>query len=179
MTGSPMKRALRAELERRTRAAWPEELERTHLDYVADWQAQGKFLKTLAAELKVSVPYLKEYLRLSFGGSTVSETLSRAREEGAHIHAEEALEIADEADEDNVQVKRLQMQSRQWLTEKWNAREFGSKQGVNVNINVGQLMLTALQAPVPAIEAPSAIVTAIAEPADVLSIEETSTSESE
>lgn len=182
MAGSPLKRALRAELERRTRAAWPDEPERTQLDYVAHWQANGNFIKTLAAELNVSPAYLTEYLRVAYGAATVREAMSRAREDAAHILAEDAATTAAEADEDNVQVKRLQVNVLQWLTEKWNRRDFGNA-APGVTINVGSLMLSALQAPSTELAAlpasPIAIASAIAEEAIVVSADDAITCESE
>jgi AraC-like DNA-binding protein len=174
MAGSPKKKALRIELERRTREEWPDELERTHLDYVADWQANGKTLRSLCDQLAVSPNMLHTHLRDTYGVGTVRDVLARAREAGAHLFAEESIDIADAATEDDVQVARLQVSTRQWVAERWNPKELGGQKGANLIVNVGSLMLEALRQP-----APSAIPSAIVEDAEVLSIEEVSTCEAE
>lgn len=177
MAGSPVKRRLAAELELRARAEFPEDPSANALDYVARWQAGGNTLRKLCKELSVSAPMLSDYLRITYGAPETRAALSRAREYGAHQLVEQALEIADEATILDVQVARLRVQTNQWVAERWNAAEMGTKPaGASLTVNIGSLMLDALRQPIPA---PSAIASAIAIPADVLSIEESSACEVE
>jgi hypothetical protein len=173
MPGSPKKAAMLAELERRTRTEFPDEADATHLDYVCRWQAEGKLAIGLARELGVSWELLRDYLYRKFGHENTATKLSRAREAGAYILVEESLELADEATEDNVQVKRLQVQTTQWVAEKWNARELGSKQQAGTVINIGTLMLDALRQPPP--PNPFAIASVIVEDAQLVSAEDSTT----
>lgn len=156
-----------ADLDQRT-ADWfgEDNAEATHLDYVAAWQAEGKTLSQLALELRISWEMIKDHLNRKHGREETNARLTRAREEGAHRLAEQSLDIADKARPEDVQVARLQVSTRQWVAEKWNARELGQKQGATVQINVGALMLAALQAP-----PPTAIPAAIADEAEVLSLD--------
>jgi len=177
MAGSPKKRQLKLDLEQRTRSEFPDDPEATHLDYVARWQADGRLLRDLCAELDVSTGLLQDYLRSTFGAEQVRETLARAREAGAHQLAEEVVEKADAAtDKDDVPAARLQVDARKWLAEKWNRREFGTDKGTTVNLSIGSLMLEALQAPVPA---RPVIASVIAEDAEVVSIEPATSSNGE
>jgi AraC-like DNA-binding protein len=160
-----------AQLEQRTRAEFEDEPERTHLDYVADWQASGKTLRALCREINVSPPMLSDYLRVEFGAEVARDALSRARENAAHLLAEESMEIADDATPAVAQVANLQVRTRQWVAERWNRRELGNQAGATLNISIGALMLDALRQPVP-IQATSAIVDAIALPSNSLTPDE-------
>lgn len=171
-----MKRAVNAELERRTRAEWPDEPQRTQLEWVSQYQAGGGLLKTLADEMKCSSAYLREYLRVKYGADAVRDALRRAREEGAHSLVEEALVKADGATPENANAVRLQVQTRQWVAERWNASELGGAKQAGIQINIGTLMLEALRQPPPA---PPAIAAAIVEEAEVLSLEDAATCEVE
>ena len=70
------------------------------------------------------------------------------RAQAAHVLAEDALEILDEASPASISVDRERARTRQWLAERYNRAEFGdnSKQA-NVTLNVGQLFLDAMRAP--------------------------------
>ena len=176
MPGSPLKRAVSAELERRTRTEWPDEPERTQLEWVAQYQAGGGLLKTLADECKCSPAFLREYLRVKFGADAVRDALRRAREEGAHSLVEEALIKADVATPENANAVRLQVQTRQWVAERWNAAELGGQKQQGMTINIGTLMLEALRQPSPPV---SGIAAAIVEEAQLLSADNAETCEVE
>jgi len=108
------------------------------------------------------------YLRRKCGVDAVRETLRAARETGAHVLVEQSLDISDAATPESAQVARLQVTSRQWVAERWNARELAAKGAtVAVQVNVGALMLDALRQPVADLQ--PALDTAIAEPANLLS----------
>jgi hypothetical protein len=169
-----------AELERRTRAEWQDDAAKTHLDYVAYWLMDGKTFRSLARELSVSVGFLHDYLRLEFGVEAKTDVLLRAREVGAHTFSDESLDIADAATEDTASVARLQVQTRQWVAERWNARELG-KQTPAIQVSIGTLMLDALRQPAARAElaGPSAIVAAIADEATDVTIELATDSDAE
>lgn len=73
--------------------------------------------------------------------------LSRARARAAHVLAEEALVISDEVDSDATEIARarLRVDTRKWLAGKWNAAQYGDQKGVQVNVNVGDMHLTAVR----------------------------------
>ena len=159
-----------AELRRRTVERFPDDASASELDYVASWVADGRTLTALAHELVCSHSLVMGYLRRKCGADVVASVMREARETGAHVLVEDALDIADAATEENVQVARLRTTTRTWVAERWNARELASKgPSVALQVNVGTLMLEALRQP--AIDALPAITSAIAEPADVVSVE--------
>lgn len=208
MAGNPKKNAMRAELERRTRTEFPDEPEATTLDYVCRWLADGKTFRSLCRDLGVSAPMVYDSLNHAFGSDTVRAEFAKAREVGAHQLVDEAIEIADDAPPEEAALANLRVRARQWTAERWNRRELGVDKGgsVSVSLSLGQLMINALVAPPPPapgleeskqdILAPtrdtptaqlgegspageSAIASAIAEEAEVLSIEEPTSSGSE
>ena len=68
------------------------------------------------------------------------------QERRANQWAEEALEIVDSADEDNVQVARLRADMRKWLAEKFNRNQFGKPELVAaIGIQIGDEFLSSLK----------------------------------
>ena len=64
----------------------------------------------------------------------------------ANQWAEEALEIVDSADEDNVQVARLRADMRKWLAEKFNRNQFGKPELVAaIGIQISDEFLSSLK----------------------------------
>jgi nitrogenase molybdenum-iron protein alpha/beta subunit len=60
--------------------------------------------------------------------------------------AEEALEIADDADSDTVQVARLRSDTRKWLAERFNRPQFGKPElAATVGITIGDEFLESLK----------------------------------
>ena len=77
-----------------------------------------------------------------------SEAFSRARASAAHTLATEAIEIADEADEENpaaIQKAKLRTQVRQWTAERWNKKDYGAAKA-EVAISITGLHFEALRA---------------------------------
>lgn len=169
MTGTPKKRALIGEMARRIIAELPDKPDATPLDYVCWRIANGETLRAVARSFGVSPQMVIELVDNAVGADARRDGFARAREIGAHQLAEEAIEISDAASPSDANVATLQVRTRQWVAERWNRREFGTQPGTQVNVSIGALMLEALKAP-------SAIASAIAEPAEVLSIEDASTS---
>lgn len=82
----------------------------------------------------------------------VRETPERAakwetmKEIQANDWAEQALEIGDAADSDNVQVARLQVDTRKWMAEKFNRAQFGKPEAVTaIGITIGDDFLESLK----------------------------------
>jgi hypothetical protein len=60
--------------------------------------------------------------------------------------AEEALEIVDEADSDTVQVARLRSDTRKWLAERFNRKQFGKPElAATIGITIGDEFLESLK----------------------------------
>lgn len=68
-----------------------------------------------------------------------AEMASRARTRAAHSLVDEAIEIADEADEENpgsIAKAKLRTQVRQWTAERWGRQVYGqAKAEVNISLN--------------------------------------------
>lgn len=150
MAGNPKKRAMIAELEKRTK----EECEpgSTHLDYVVDWVAGGKTMVELAADIKdtinveVSNMMLSKYIHLTWP-ETAGPALAAARKRGAHNLVAEAMGIADDAPNDRDAIRKAKLRSdvRLWAAERWNRDELGRAPEVQLNVNVNNLHLDAMR----------------------------------
>lgn len=161
MAGQPRKRALIAELEKRTRDRF-EDGEHTLLDYVADW-CETKTLKSLASELAEDNELLKalesraitHMLRLKFGADTVDQRLLAARRQMAANLVEDAIDDAARlpADKDEVARMRAVNDVRFWTAERYNREAFGQPKQQGVVINIGTLHLDAMRRRV--VEAPA------------------------
>lgn len=149
MAGRPKRRAMIAELERRARGLrdeWDEDREPTILDYVCVFVASGGTIAELARQINVKREVLSEYIHRSFPDA--GQRLTEARRKSAYAFAEEAHEVAKETPVDKMDAaaKRLQIQTKQWLAERFNRDELGAQRGPQVAIlTVGDLHLTALE----------------------------------
>ncbi len=153
MSGRPVTNRMAAELRRRTLERF-DDPNATVLDYCADWVASGQTMAKLARELEVSHSLVMTFLRHEHGTDVVRDVMRDARETGAHVLAEQSIDIADAATPDDVQVARLRAGTRQWVAERWNARELASKSATTaVQINVGALLLDALRQPIESLRA--------------------------
>ena len=77
-----------------------------------------------------------------------AEMASRVRARAAHALVDEALEIADGADEENalaIQKAKLRTQVRQWTAERWNKRDYGAAKA-EVSVSITGLHFEALRA---------------------------------
>jgi hypothetical protein len=76
------------------------------------------------------------------------DAVLKARKLKAEKLAEEALEIADEADETSnsgVNKARLQVDTRKWMASKLDPENYGDTAKTQVNISLGDLHLQALK----------------------------------
>jgi hypothetical protein len=158
MAGHARRDAIMLELSRRMLETFgaddDNEVQPTTLDYVCNWLENGKTLKSLASELdaklhaEVSPAMLQRVLERKHGEDIVVQGFDAARTRASHQYAEDALAIVDAPADTQVEVSRAasRARSRQWLAEKYNARQFGSSKDVQVAINIGSLHLAALQA---------------------------------
>lgn len=153
MAGQPRKRALALELEQRTRAHFEDD-EHTALDFVVEWQASGKTLRALAAEISEDArldPELEpaaigRYLRNAFDRGEVDARLAEARERAAFVLVEDALDDALElSDKDLAPVVRVRNDARFWTAERYARNQFGAQKGANVVVNIGTLHLDAMR----------------------------------
>ena len=162
MAGHSRRDAILLELERRVTQTFgaddDAEIQPTTLDYVCNWLENARTLKALAGEIEaklhveVSPAMLQRVLERKHGEEIVVRDFDSARTRASHQYAEDALAIVDAPADTTVEVSRAasRARSRQWLAEKYNARQFGSQKEVGVTISIGSLHLAALQAGKPA-----------------------------
>lgn len=78
-----------------------------------------------------------------------AEAIQRARKQGAIAMASDTVDIADKLElnvmADPVRVAQARIGTRQWLASRRNREAFGEQAKVAVQVNVGNLHLTALQ----------------------------------
>lgn len=76
------------------------------------------------------------------------EQMRAARRRGAHGLIDQSIDIADDAnDKDSAAAARVQVGVRQWTAERWNKDELGGQQkGMQVQVNIGALHHAALVA---------------------------------
>lgn len=141
------------------------------LDYAAEWVGDGGTLVSLAADITktlgfhISRPMLSKHLNGLKDGAT--DTLSRAREDGAHAIVERLRGIVEDtpATRDDIARTKLQMDMDLWLVERWNKRDYGQAKQPGVSVTIGTLVLESLRSPAPELEVATVIAGVIA-PAD-------------
>lgn len=189
MAGQPRRKALIAEIERRTREQFEDDDAKTHVDFVCDWLESGRTMLDLTKELNKKLKFetpvtygsVSKYFRELT--DTAEARMHAARTKGSYAIADSTADIADEKVETKEDAARARnrINSRQWLAEKFNREQFGQpRPGTTVNISMAGAHLDALRLRVvatvssPAREsdtAGSAIDGAITQDAEVLSIE--------
>ncbi len=109
-------------------------------DKVEELLTLGRPLEDITKELGVSRKALYRWL----DAPEQAGLYARARARAADELAEQALAIADQDGED-VPRDRLRVDTRKWLASKWNPQQYGDQKGVNVQINLADLHLTAVR----------------------------------
>lgn len=160
MAGQPRKRAMKEELDRRTREFFEGDETMTPLDYAMCLVASGTSIRKLALALTKSLgldkegcePVNREMLRRylkSLDEATYDERMKAAQEEGAHAYAEHSVDVLEEAGPDDASIASAKSRAMQWYAEKCNKKAYGRDAGPAVVLNVAQLMLQALELPPP------------------------------
>lgn len=71
--------------------------------------------------------------------------ITRARAKAATNYAMQALEIADSSEPEQAAKARLQIQTRQWIAERWDRKTYGTQTGPQITLNITDLRLNALR----------------------------------
>lgn len=134
MAGFPVRRALEKKIE-----------QLGGIEFVAAHIAQGMTIGRLAEFIECSRPMLSFWINHT---EERRVAVLNARKLKAEKLAEEALEIADEADETSnsgVNKARLQVDTRKWMASKLDPEKYGDTAKTQVNISMGDLHLQALK----------------------------------
>jgi hypothetical protein len=124
------------------------------IDYLCAQHAHGALFSELAEFLagEMGQPVSRTFLSMTAHqlAPDAKERIASARREGALSLGERAVEIADNSEPTSGAAARARnsMSARFWLAERANPALAGK--GATIEINAGQLMLAALQAPPPA-----------------------------
>ena len=128
-------------------------------DKICQMIAQGQSVRSICAEKDmISMQTFFRWLREN---DKFREQYARACEERSYMHAEDIIEIADNATNDymeklegdgyifnseNVQRSRLRIDTRKWLMSKLNPKVYGDKLDMTTNGNDIGVTLSASQA---------------------------------
>ena len=116
------------------------------IEYIIGRIANGETLLGITRDLKTSRYMVWRYINLT---KERAARYAQARREGAAALAEEALEIADNADDSapaGVQKAKLQVDSRKWLAGVHDREGYGdTPKAAGNTFNVGTMHLHALQ----------------------------------
>lgn len=134
MAGFPMRRALEKKIE-----------ELGGIEFVSAHIAEGMTIGRLAEFIECSRPMLSFWINQT---EERKNSVLAARKLKADKLAEDALDIADEADGSSssaVNKARLQVDTRKWMASKLDPEGYGEKAQNEVNISIGDLHLQALK----------------------------------
>ena len=98
-------------------------------------------IKAVAQSIGVSRQVLSGFLN----SEQNRDGLRAAREQAAHLFAEEVLAISDAATPQDVQVAKLRVETRRWIASKWDRALYGDDRNPLVNINFAQLHIDSLR----------------------------------
>ncbi|MEX2575434.1 MAG: hypothetical protein WD382_02165 [Halofilum sp. (in: g-proteobacteria)] len=110
-------------------------------DFIFARVAEGTTLKALAEELGVS----RQFLSTWCNADARRDTYARARREAALSHAEDGLQIVDQATPETAQVAKLQADFRRWMAARMDPPAWGEGKAAQVNIDLRQLHLEAVK----------------------------------
>lgn len=102
----------------------------------------GYTVKRCAERLGVSQSVLQMWLTDT---PERRERVALARAEAAAHLADETLEIADAATNDDERVARLRIDTRKWLASKWAPNTYGDQRGPVVQVNINDMHLRAVR----------------------------------
>ena len=102
--------------------------------------AEGRTLISLAAELDVSRSIISGLLNDEHG-----EALREARTRAASVLAEESKQIADNATSETERVAKLQIDTRRWLSSKWDRSGYGEQAPAEAQVSISTLFLSAMR----------------------------------
>jgi hypothetical protein len=131
MPGRPMHNKLLSDIA--ARGGW---------DPILDAIADGRTIASLAAEYGVSRSFFSTVLHLD---DARSAAVKAARVMSADALAEAVVDIADQTTAQTERADRLRVDTKRWLAARRNPEVYGERVAPLVQINAGQLHLSALQ----------------------------------
>lgn len=102
--------------------------------------AEGRTLISLAAELDVSRSIISGLLNDEHG-----DALREARRRAASVLAEESKQIADDATPETERVAKLKIDTRRWLSSKWDRSGYGEQVPAAAQVSISALFLSSLR----------------------------------
>lgn len=103
---------------------------------------QGRTITQVCYEIGVGKKALQDWLNEV---DPDDSKITRARAKAATNYAMQALEIADSSEPEQAAKARLQIQTRQWIAERWDRKTYGTQSGPQITLNVTDLRLNALR----------------------------------
>ena len=105
---------------------YTEELEERMLEEIAS----GRSVISMCREEKWT-PNADTWYRWMYKINGLSDRYTRAKSISSEFHADQILSIADEADNQNFQVARLQIDARKWVASKLVPQKYGDKTSID------------------------------------------------
>lgn len=131
MPGRPIQRALEARIEKE--GGWPLILSR---------MADGETIASIARSFEATRTLFSTALHSDLERS---KAVKQARKIAAEAVMDQSLEIADGATPQSERAARLKIEMRKFLASRWDPETWAEKQSPLVQINAGDLHLTALR----------------------------------
>lgn len=103
---------------------------------------QGRTITQVCYEIGVGKKALQDWLNEV---DPDDSKITRARAKAATNYAMQALEIADSSEPEQAAKARLQIQTRQWIAERWDRKTYGTQSGPQITLNITDLRLNALR----------------------------------
>ena len=103
---------------------------------------QGRTITQVCYEIGVGKKALQDWLNEV---DPDDSQITSARAQAATNYAMQALEIADSSEPEQAAKARLQIQTRQWIAERWDRKTYGTQSGPQITLNVTDLRLNALR----------------------------------
>lgn len=131
---------------KRSRGRPKEPVPAKQAESICDWVADGKTLEDWCrADPKRPKPRtVREWLNKD---ESFFAAYTRARAIGGDAIAVSMLEIADNGDEENVQHRRLQLDTRKWLLARWFPTNYGDRMKHEHDGNVNVTVVTGVPQP--------------------------------
>jgi len=98
-------------------------------DAICERLADGESLRAICAD--ADMPNKGSVFRWLANDTKLSDQYARAREEQGDLYFDDVVRISDEATPENVQVARLQINSRKWAAGKLRPKVYGEKLDLN------------------------------------------------
>lgn len=117
----------------------------THFEDICEWVAQGKTLEDYCRRPKTpSTRVVQHWLQKS---DEFFSSYTRARAIGGDAIASSLMALSDQGDNDDVNHRRLQIETRKWLLARWFPTNYGDRLKHEHDASVSLTVVTGVPQP--------------------------------